>query len=48
MILTEEDKKRLDALREEVSRIELTEDDKKRLDTLERELSEIDLDFLLR
>lgn len=48
MILTGDDRKRMDALAEDVQRLELTEDDKRGFEALERELSEIDLDFLLR
>ena len=48
MILTDDDRKMLDTLAEDVQRLELTEDDKKRLDALERELSSMDLDYLLR
>lgn len=43
MILTDDDLKRLDDLREEVSRLELTDDDLRRLADLEREISELNL-----
>lgn len=48
MILTDDDRKRFDALAEDVQRLELTEDDRRRFDDLERELSSMDLDFLLQ
>lgn len=48
MIFTDDDLKRLDEIREEVSRLEFTDDDLKAFDALEKELSSMDLDFLLR
>lgn len=48
MILTDNDRKRLDTLAEDVQRLEFTENEKKRMDALERELSSMDLDYLLR
>lgn len=48
MIFTDDDLKRMDALEEDVQRLELTENDKRGFEALEQKLSEIDLDFLLR
>ena len=47
-MITADDQKRLDALAEEVQRLEFTEDDIRGFEALERELSAMDLDFLLR
>lgn len=48
MIFTDDDLKRLDEIREEVSQLEFTDDDLKAFNALEKELSSMDLDFLLR
>ena len=48
ILFTADDLKRLEALRDEVEKIEITEDDKRRFADLERELASMDLDFLLQ